>query len=217
MSVTAAFERARPTVERRPAARPRPAGRTILLTGGSGVVGQALLPTLADSTTICLVHRSPVSGPNVECLPGDIAAPRLGLSRTAFADLASRIDCIIHSAAVTHFGQAEDAIRCANVEGTANVLELAARARVPVYHVSTAFVRVRSHSTQEPNAYELSKRDGDELVRTSGLPAAILRPSLVIGDSATGQIAHFQGIYLMLGMFLKGLLPVVPAREGAIA
>ena len=37
--------------------------RTVLLTGASGVVGHALLPRLRDLDVVCLVHRSPVSGP----------------------------------------------------------------------------------------------------------------------------------------------------------
>ncbi|HEY1325073.1 MAG TPA: hypothetical protein VGF32_32770, partial [Streptosporangiaceae bacterium] len=47
--------------------------RTVLLTGGSGVVGRALLRRLGDCDVVCLTHRSPVSGPNVTAVPGDIA------------------------------------------------------------------------------------------------------------------------------------------------
>ena len=41
------------------------ARRTVLLTGASGVVGRALLQRLRDFDVVCLVHRSPVCGPNV--------------------------------------------------------------------------------------------------------------------------------------------------------
>jgi len=47
-------------IGRAPGARP-----TVLLTGASGVVGRALLRRLGDLDVVCLVHRSPVSGPNV--------------------------------------------------------------------------------------------------------------------------------------------------------
>ena len=44
---------------------PGGARRTVLLTGASGVVGRALLQRLRDFDVVCLVHRSPVCGPNV--------------------------------------------------------------------------------------------------------------------------------------------------------
>jgi nucleoside-diphosphate-sugar epimerase len=200
-------------------ARPRPAGRTILLTGASGVVGRALLPSLARSTTICLVHRTPVEGPNVIALPGDVARRYFGLPRFAFDDLARRIDCVVHAAAVTSFADAADVVHRTNVDGTEHALELAARAKVPLYHVSTAFVEPPERTAsgypapanQAPTDYELSKQAAERMVRQSGLPNAIMRPSLVVGDSATGQIAQFQGIYMILGLVLRGLLPVLPS------
>jgi nucleoside-diphosphate-sugar epimerase len=187
-----------------------------LLTGATGVVGQALLPTLSDSTTICLVHRTPVQAPNTISIPADITQPRLGLSREAFVDLSSRIDCVVHTAAVVRFGESEATTERTNVAGTAHVLELAARAGVPVYHFSTAYVGVRSRSESAPSAYELTKRQGDELVRSSGLKATTLRPSVVIGESTSGRVSHFQAIYVLLGMCMKGHLPVLPALANSI-
>jgi nucleoside-diphosphate-sugar epimerase len=189
----------------------RPVGRTILLTGGTGVVGRAVLPLLTDSAVIGLVHRAPLASPDVESLEGDLTLPRLGLSRTSFRNLAERIDCIIHSGAVTNFSLPPDSVRAANVGGTEQILELAALAHAPLYHVSTAFIQPSSRSSREPNVYELSKREGEALVRSSGLPHIIVRPSMVIGDSQSGEISQFQGIYLMVGLFLRGLLPLVPA------
>ena len=204
---------------RRPARRhiPHPAGRNILLTGGSGVVGQALLANLSGSTTWCLVHRQPIDASGVVSLLGDIAQPRLGLGTGAFKSLARRIDGIVHSAAITNFNLPEELVQETNVRGTEHVLELAAAARVPLYHVSTAFVEPTSHSSQAPNAYERSKRASEQLVRSSGLPHVIVRPSLVVGDSRTGEISQFQGIYQMMGLFLRGLLPVIPADAESYA
>ena len=63
---------------------PGTARRTVLLTGASGVVGSALLRRLRDFDVVCLVHRSPVSGPhvtpNVSTVAGDIARPMFGLA-----------------------------------------------------------------------------------------------------------------------------------------
>ena len=85
---------------------PGSARRTILLTGASGVVGRALLPRLRDFDVICLVHRAPVSGPNVTTVPGDIARPMFGLAERVYGELAAKVDAIIHCAAVTDFNRA---------------------------------------------------------------------------------------------------------------
>ncbi len=175
------------------------------------MLGRALLPALSDARVICLAHRAPLNVANVTCLQGDVSTRRLGLSQAAFDELAAQIDCIIHSAAVTQFRAPAEQTRRVNVDGTRHVIELAYRAQAPLYHVSTAFVRTHSRSEQPPTAYEMSKRESDAVLRESGVPHVVLRPSLLIGDSVTGRIAQFQGIYLVLGLYLKGLLPVVPA------
>jgi nucleoside-diphosphate-sugar epimerase len=193
-------------------AMPLAAGKTLLLTGASGVVGQALLQKLRGHTVICLVRRTPVAGPHVESIYGDIARPLLGLDRADFDDLARRIDGIVHAAAITDFAQPVEAMHQANVDGVRHVLDLAAAARVPLYHISTAFVHpsVQGYGEQGAQAYQRSKRQAEELVRRSGLPATIIRPSIVIGDSQTGAIASFQGLHLIASLLLKGLLPILP-------
>ena len=71
--------------------------RTILLTGGSGVVGQALLQQLTATTVICLTRRQTVSGANLIAIPGDVTQPKLGLTDALFHSLARRVDGIVHS------------------------------------------------------------------------------------------------------------------------
>ena len=65
------------------AGTPGTAQRTVLLTGASGVVGRALLRRLRDFDVVCLVHRSPVSGPNVTTVAGDVAEPMLEIGRAS--------------------------------------------------------------------------------------------------------------------------------------
>src|SRR5689334_1365697 len=115
--------------------------RTILLTGGSGVVGQALLEKLslsrATTTVICLVNQRPLSGPNIIAVPGNIAQPRFGLSDELFRSLTRRVDCMIHSAAITDFTRPLPELMQSNVEGVRNALTFAAAADIPLIHVST--------------------------------------------------------------------------------
>ena len=69
---------------------PATARRAVLLTGASGVVGRAVLRRLRGLDVVCLVHRSPVCGPNVTAVRGDIAEPMLGLAEEVYLDLAAR-------------------------------------------------------------------------------------------------------------------------------
>jgi len=79
--------------------------RTVLLTGASGVVGHAVARRLGDLDVVGLVHRSPVCGPNVTTARGDVARPMLGLAEQAYAELAAKVDAVIHCAAITDLGR----------------------------------------------------------------------------------------------------------------
>jgi len=190
--------------------------RTIFLTGASGVVGQALIEKLDPGSVICLVRQTAIPQAGVETIAGDISLPRFGWSSAQWNDVAGRIDCVVHAAALTDFHKPDDRVMQTNVDSLENIFELTAAARVPLYHFSTAFVRPTPLSgTKEELAYAVSKREGERLVRESGLPHVIIRPSIVIGDSVSGVIARFQGFHNVLGGVLDGFLPIVPASRGA--
>jgi len=182
---------------------------SVFVTGGGGVLGRALIGKLSRQDVVCLVHKHPVDATHVTSEAGDVCLPYLGLPEDTYRSLARRIRCIVHSAAVTDFTKPDDEILAVNVDGTNRVLEFAAAAGVPVYHVSTAYVQ--GHAGHEPTSYERSKIKSEDAVRDSGLPAMIVRPSVIVGDSVTGEIASFQGFHFLIGLFLRGLLPFVPA------
>ncbi|MDQ3920451.1 MAG: SDR family oxidoreductase [Acidobacteriota bacterium] len=191
--------------------------KKIFLTGASGVVGRALLSRMESHSVVSLVRPTTKSVPTTATVVGDISLPRFGLSSEQFSDLAKRIDCIVHAAAVTDFGSPDELLLRTNVDGLNSVLELAATADVPLYHISTAFVRpVQAGGTgcREP-AYAFSKREGERRVRQSGLRSVIIRPSIVIGDSESGRIARFQGIHSVIGAVMNGFMPLLPASPHA--
>jgi nucleoside-diphosphate-sugar epimerase len=188
------------------------ARRTVLLTGASGVVGRALLRRLRHFDVVCLVHRSPVSGPNVTTLPGDIAEPMFGLAERAYAELAAKVDAVIHCAAVTDFNRTDGSLEATNITGTEQVAAFAAAAKAVLYHVSTAFVHTTADGDRGRTAigYASSKSAAEEVVRSSGAPHVILRPSVVIGDSDTGEIAAFQGLHQVVAGLFAGIVPMIP-------
>ena len=191
---------------------PGTARRTVLLTGASGVVGTALLRRLHDLDVVCLVHRSPVSGPGVTALPGDITEPALGLPGAAYAELAAKVDAVIHCAAVTDFNRTDGSLEATNIEGTRHVAAFAAAADAVLYHVSTAFAHTTADGDRRQTAvgYAASKLAAEQVVRSSGGAHVILRPSVVIGDSVTGEIAAFQGLYRVAAGLFTRVVPLIP-------
>ena len=191
---------------------PTAARRTVLLTGAAGVVGSALRARLRDLDVTCLVHRSPVAGPNETTVRGDIAAPMLGLADQAYARLAANVDAVIHCAAVTDFNRAAGGLEATNIAGTEHVAAFAAAANAVLYHVSTAFVHTTVDGDRGRTAigYASSKLAAEQVVRSSGVPHVILRPSVVIGDSVTGEIAAFQGLHQVAAGMFAGIVPMIP-------
>lgn len=194
---------------------------TVLLTGGTGVLGRALIDELRpDFRIVCLRHRTPVQEPGVREVRADLMEPRLGLSEAEFTHLAADVDLVLHSAAATNWQWEPDLIRRANLDGTRTMLDLAALADAPFFHMSTAFVANPLAPEEQERfpgaaAYLASKTEAEQAVREAPVPGVILRPSVVMGDSVTGRIAGVQGLTRALGAIVKGQVPVMPGGPDA--
>jgi nucleoside-diphosphate-sugar epimerase len=194
---------------------------TVLLTGGSGVLGRALIDELsADYGLICLRRNRPLHDPRVREIQGDLLAPRLGLDEGAWHELAREVDVVLHSAAETNWRMPPADIVRTNTLGTQAMLDLAGRADAPLYVVSTAFV-ASSPSEEDADrfpgaaAYLASKTTAEQMFRAAGLPGALVRPSVVMGDSVTGRIAGQQGLTRTIGSMVLGQVPVLPGAPDA--
>lgn len=191
---------------------------TVLLTGGSGVVGSALLRRLRGWDVVCLTHQTPVSA-TVRTVRGDLTAQLFGLPNKDYRRLAAEVDVVVHAAAVTDFTRA-DLISATNIGGTATVAAFTAAADAHLVHVSTAFVAAgagRDPSDHPALRYAAAKRAAEDVVGDmvgAGGRATIVRPSIVIGDSRTGQISRYQGVYQVASAFLRGQIPVAPVDPG---
>ncbi len=192
-------------------------GRTILLTGATGLIGGEFLRLLAQGSCeriLCLVRpREGLSasqrlaqrleqsgegpGPGefarIESVVGDVTDPGLGLNPVDLTRLIDSLDIIVHCAAELSF---INEARCGetNVAGMRNLIELTARCRrkPSLVHVSTATVCgmardrlvLESDGTPGPdqhfNGYTRSKALAEQVLRESGVPALILRPSIVL-------------------------------------
>jgi thioester reductase-like protein len=160
---------------------------------------------------------------NVNILTGDIADMHLGLSSDELQLLTRKVTDIYHLAAISYLGVPASSMWRVNVQGTVNLLEMAEEMnRLKRFnHVSTCYVSgsregVITESELDAgqafrNNYESTKFEAEKKVRkaSSSLPISIFRPSIVVGDSKTGEIGRFDGPYY-LGMLLASSPVSVP-------
>ena len=193
----------------------------ILVTGAGGLIGGEVATRLVarGHRVSALVHRSPQVRANDGHAPalhavfhGDVGQPGFGLD--AANPIAADHDLMIHCAATTRFDLKDDDYRDTNVGGVANAVAFAREGGMALLHISTAYVcgkRDGSIAEDEPlpaigfaNGYEASKAQGEALVAASGLTYAIARPSVVVGEWASGAIRTFDTIYAAFKLLAEG-------------
>ena len=201
----------------------------ILVTGAAGLIGGEVCARLAKAghAVTALTHRSPevlgndgVAVSLAASWKGDVTQEGLGIG----APFASP-DVVIHCAASLKFDAPYEELAAINVAGTRNVVAFAQAHDARLLHISTAYVcGQRSGAIAEApalpdaqfaNGYEASKARAEEVVRTSGVAHCIARPAIVLGDSETGAIRQFDGIYQAFALIARGLVRQMPYRPGA--
>jgi nucleoside-diphosphate-sugar epimerase len=190
---------------------------TVLLTGPAGVVGTALVERLDAGGLICLTHQSDVEGTAARTVRGDVSRPRLGLTLADYDELAREVDVVVHSAAVTRFDASREETFAVNVEGTRNMLGFVEDSGARLLQLSTAFVtigEVAQSGWVGAKHYLDSKRAAEALVEDSGLDFYVIRPSVIVGDSHTGEVARLQGFHFFMRALLKDDLPILPVEDG---
>ena len=147
----------------------------------------------------------------VHVVVGDVAKMDLGLSGPEIDDLTQKVTHVFHLAAVQYLGAPREEHERVNVGGTRNMLTLAREMKhlERFVHFSSCYVSgdrtgvITEDELDEGqrfrNHYEETKFRAEKLVRaaTEALPITVLRPSIVVGDSETGEIDRFDGIYGM--------------------
>lgn len=150
-------------------------------------------------------------------LQGDIAQSNLGIPRDELTTARSQATVIFHLAAIYDLAVARDIAMRINVEGTRNVNQFAqSLPNLRHYHyVSTCYVAGKrkgriletelEHQAGFRNYYEESKYLAEVQVEglKSKLPITIHRPSVVCGDSQTGETAKYDGIYYLINYLRK--------------
>lgn len=195
--------------------------KTILVTGASGVVGRALGEQLRDHRVIGLVH-SDADVPEVdEVVVSDLSQPRMGLDEERWRALAGEADVIIHSAALTQWGQPWERYEALNIGGTREVIAFAEAAEAPVHYVGTCFVNAIESGRLDELApdnvvrpYILSKLESERLLAESAVPHTVHRPTNLVGDSRTGRSSQPQIVQAMSDWICRGKAPYFPIHAG---
>ncbi len=175
--------------------------RQVFLSGGTGYVGRALIPKLLERG-----HRVRVlarEGSRHKVPAGAEAIPGNALEAATFSSAVSAGDAFVHLTGVAHPAPWKEAqfravdlvslrasVQAAKAAGAAHFLYLSVAQPAPVMR---AYIRVR--------------QECEAILKSTGLPATILRPWYILGPGHRWPVA-LKPIY--------ALLEAIPAtREGA--
>lgn len=156
---------------------------------------------------------------------GDITKPNLGIDAEDLETIQFETTDVFHLAAVYDLAVAKDLAYGVNLEGTKNVNDFVRSIKnLKRYnYISTCYVAGKrvgeiredelEHDAGFRNHYEETKYLAEMEVEKlkADLPITIFRPSVVVGDSQTGETAKYDGIYYLIKYLLKApmLLRVV--------
>ncbi|NLH48062.1 MAG: NAD-dependent epimerase/dehydratase family protein [Myxococcales bacterium] len=147
-----------------------------------------------------------------EFLVGDLTVDQFGLEDAVYRRLLAEVDEVWHLGAAYDLAIAEKIAWNVNVEGTRRVLDLCQEMKrlQKLVYFSTCYVSgLRTGLVLEDeldygqgfkNHYESTKFEAESLVRQrrEQIPTVIIRPSIVIGDSRTGEADKYDGPYFLL-------------------
>ncbi len=158
----------------------------ILLTGATGFVGRHLLNKISKIDRVrCLVRHErqaeELKKKGYETIIGDISENKRLLEATR------GVDIVIHSAALMRGTRKQ--YELVNVVGTKNVVEACKKENVKqVIYLSSVLA-----DEDYDNGYGKTKREGEDIVKNSGICYAILRLDAVYGKNdkrTVGKIAN---------------------------
>lgn len=153
----------------------------------------------------------------VELTIGESWAIDFGLSGHTYMALARSVEVVHHCGALTYPNVDRETARLVNVNGTVEVVELAEAAtrleRLVLWSSASVSSPQNGLATEQDlikpsrfrGAVEETRYQAERIVRAEmdHIPTTILRPSIIVGDSRTGEIDRFEGPYLLVLLMLN--------------
>lgn len=183
---------------------------------------QPELISRAQGEVASIAAGTKVPADRFRIIEGDITDENLALSPPDRELVREHTSTVFHLAAIYDLAVRQDLAFAVNVDGTHNVNRFVrAIKHLQRYHyVSTCYVAGKrtgvifehelKHKAGFRNYYEESKHIAELEVEAlkQELPVTIHRPSVVCGDSQTGETAKFDGIYYLINYLLRMPRPV---------
>lgn len=177
----------------------------ILVTGATGFVGSHLIKGLRkENLPVRAIVRTPAKATGlkdlgVEAVPGEIS------DQASLEAAAKGCNRVIHLVGIIQEGKGFT-FRSVHVEGTKNLLAAAKQAGVKQFFFQSA-LGTRKNAKSE---YHKTKWEAEQLVKASGIPYTILRPSLIYGqgDLFTIRLAEM--------IRLSPVLPIIGSGRSKI-
>lgn len=183
-----------------------------IVAGSERTLVYAVVPgTQAEAATEALDALPLEQRGRVQLLEGDPSAMDLGLSGAEFSSLAAEVDRIHHLTPVTYFAAERKAAERANGAGTREILELASACRslrMLVFHSSAHVSGDRTGLVLEeelekgqqfrnPAEETLARAERRMRQAMAKLPICVVRPTMIVGDSRTGEVDRHDGPYFL--------------------
>ena len=182
-------------------------------------------PQFVEKATIAvekIARQTATPIENFALIEGDIMRENLGISETDMEAIRRETTDLFHLAAAYDLAVPRDIAYKVNFEGTKNVNEFVrSLPHLRRYnYISTCYVAGKrtgeiletelEHNAGFRNFYEETKYLAEVEVENlkADLPVTIFRPSVVVGDSRTGETVKYDGIYYLIQYLRKapGLL-----------
>ena len=193
---------------------------TYFVTGATGFIGRHLVERLLAREGEIHVLVRPGSTDKLDALverlggaerihavSGDLSEPYLGVDQTTRDTLRGSVDHFFHLAAIYDMTADETQNALLNVGGTQNAIDLANDLQAGIFHHASSIAvagTYEGHFTEDmfdegqslPSPYHRTKFESEKLVRTRTQGAwRVYRPSIVVGDSRTGEMDKIDGPY----------------------
>jgi thioester reductase-like protein len=205
------------------------------VTGSSGFIGRRLVRALLarPGATVRFLLREGSrdklggllgewdAGDRAVPVFGDLTQPLLGVAPAELSSLMGKVDAVYHLAAVYDLSADAESQVAANVEGTRAVVGFCSAVKAGhLHHVSSIAAAglydgvfredMFDEAENLDHPYFMTKHESEKIVRVeSTVPWTVYRPSLVVGDSRTGEMDKIDGPYYFFKLIqrMRQMLP----------
>lgn len=180
----------------------------ILVIGGSGYIGSAIVPKLKNKHKITILSRNPVQVEGVNAIKGSVTNKEFLLNNVKNFDLIIYLAAVIRTSNKSKYKE--------NIIGAKNIIEVMKANKISkIIYFSTHNVY-----NKKTGFYGNSKKICEKLILESGLEYAIVRPNYVYGIDKKNDIYRLSKLLKSLRICLvigSGNTKIQPVNKEDVA